>query len=182
MSRIETRIDVSKLLGSIFVITEKMWFFLCVCVIWVNWSFKGFLTCFNKVLVWNRIENKRCDCILACVKENKSVRNISGFFNNQKLQQQLRHCSCHFLMITCAALHDGRGIRPTGRMRWRKWVIILVIIDLLVGAVLAGLGGQRVVVADRAGQVVHQTQLALHWTLDDQGDRVKLRSPLDKLR
>lgn len=35
-------------------------------------------------------------------------------------------------------------------------------IDLLVGAVLAGLGGQRVVVADRAGQVVHQTQLSLH--------------------
>lgn len=47
-------------------------------------------------------------------------------------------------------------------MKWRKRVIILVIIDLLVAAVLAGLGGQRVVVADRAGQVVHQTQLPLH--------------------
>lgn len=39
--------------------------------------------------------------------------------------------------------------------------MLLVIIDL-VGAVLAGLGGQRVVVADRAGQVVHETHLPLH--------------------
>lgn len=54
--------------------------------------------------------------------------------------------------------------------------------DLVVGAVLARPGGQRVVVADGAGQVVHQTQLPLHRTLDDQGDRVKLGAPLDKLR
>lgn len=41
-------------------------------------------------------------------------------------------------------------------------MVLLVIIDLLVRTVLAGLGGQRVEVADRAGQVVHQTQLSLH--------------------
>lgn len=40
--------------------------------------------------------------------------------------------------------------------------MLLVVIDLLVGAVLAVLGGQRVVVADRAGQVVHETHLPLH--------------------
>lgn len=57
----------------------------------------------------------------------------------------------------------------------------LVVIDLLVGAVLVGPGGQRVVVADGAGQVVHQTQLSFHWALDDQGDGVKQRSPLHKL-
>lgn len=40
--------------------------------------------------------------------------------------------------------------------------VLLSVIDLLVAAVLAGPGGQRIVVADRAGQVVHQTQLPLH--------------------
>lgn len=40
-------------------------------------------------------------------------------------------------------------------------VVLLSVIDLLVAAVLAGLGGQGIVVADRAGQVVHQTQLPL---------------------
>lgn len=46
----------------------------------------------------------------------------------------------------------------------------LVFIDLFVSAVLVGPGGQRVEVADRAGQVVHQIQLSLHRALDDQGD------------
>lgn len=40
-------------------------------------------------------------------------------------------------------------------------MVLLSVIDLLVAAVLAGLGGQGIVVADRAGQVVHQTQLPL---------------------
>lgn len=82
--------------------------------------------------------------------------------------------------ITCAALQVGERL-PRRCMTWRTWDVVLEIIDLVISAVLAGLGGKCVVVADRAGQVVHQTQFSLHWTPDCQGDRVKLCSALDKL-
>lgn len=72
----------------------------------------------------------------------------------------------------CSPTHEMEGVNHRHRGDF----------DLVVGAVLARPGGQRVVVADGAGQVVHQIQLPLHRTLDDQGDRVKLGAPLDKLR
>ena len=61
---------------------------------------------------------------------------------------------------------NSERIRPTNCKKWRRLIIILVIsIDLFVGAVLSGLGGQSVEMADRPGKIIHQTQLHLSRTL-----------------